>query len=63
MLFQAKNFACGQLYATSPPKDRAMSSSVTPVSSTVSWSRAAAMVTSSSPRSDTMRATASGCWT
>ena len=49
--------------ATSLPKARSMSSRVVPVSSTVSWSRAAATVTSSRPKSATMRATARGCCT
>ncbi len=47
---------------TSAPKSASRSSRVMPVSSTASWSKAAATVTSSSPRSATMRATASGCW-
>jgi hypothetical protein len=45
---------------TSGPKAASTSSRVTAVSSTASWSRAAAMVVSSSPKSATMPATASG---
>ena len=48
--------------ATSSPNCAATCSSVTPVSSTESCSRAAATVTSSSPRSATIWATDSGWW-
>ena len=46
--------------ATSGPKSLEMSARVTSVSSTASWRRAAAMVTSSRPRPARMRATDSG---
>ena len=49
--------------ATSGPKASVRSSRVTPVSSTASCNRAADTVTSSSPSSATILATATGCCT
>ncbi len=46
--------------ATSAPNSSSRSSRATRVSSTASWSRAAAMVVSSSPRSAVTLATATG---
>ncbi len=46
--------------ATAGPKSRSISSVVTPVSSTASWSSAAATVWESRPRSATIPATAIG---
>ncbi len=46
--------------ATAGPNSCSISSVVTPVSSTASWSRAAATVWASNPRSATMPATAIG---
>ncbi len=48
------------IVATSAPSSRSMSAAVTVVSSTASWRSAAAMVTSSRPRSASTSATPSG---
>ena len=49
------------IVATSAPNSRSMSARVSVVSSTASWSSAAAIVTSSRPRPTTIIATPSGC--